>query len=476
MRVMIVLPPATLRGHQLTPTHHPIVAASLAAAAERCGAKVSVVDAALDGLSPADVGRRAASADADVVGIVPYEYRRELPLETSLATAAEVRRWHRPARIGLLNGTELEHAAAVRRAVEDGAADFAAIGDSEGSFAELLTGQAEGSPPAGILRGKPDGQVEDGGDRDADDLNRFAFPAWHYFDHRRYVVPPHRYKRLPVLPVMASRACPYKCDFCPQAMFNTKQTHRVRSPGNIVEEVLYLHQRYGARHIEFYDASFGTKRDVAAAMCERLIDAGRPVFWSCFTRADLLDERLLPLMAESGCRTVLLGVESGDQAVVDATGKALRLESVRHGVEMCRRAGIDTILSFIIGLPGETPETLEKTIRFATELAPTYAQFHVCRTYFDLPRWREAGRIETDWEIGSESFKGHAYVPAAFSSSRELKAWQRTAYRRFYLRPAYLLQTIRDLGNLEDLRRIGAGGAMLVRQLLTDRTRLTVGT
>jgi len=475
MRVLIVLPPATLRGHRVTPTHHPIVAAYLAAAAEKAGAEVDVVDAALDGLSPAEVARRAASARADVVALVPFEYRRELPLETSLAVAAEVRRLHPAARIGLLNGTELEQVAAVRSAVEDGAVDFAAVGDSEGSFAELLEGQGDGPAPSGVVLRNGRGEVDDGGAREADDLDRFAFPAWHYFDHRRYLVTPHRYKRLPLLPVMASRACPYQCDFCPQAMFNTKQTHRVRSPDSVVAEIVTLHERYGARHVEFYDASFGTKRELAAGTCEKLIDAGRPVHWSCITRADLLDEELLPLMAESGCTTILLGVESGDQAVVDATGKGLRLDTVRHGVEVCRRAGIDTIVSFIIGLPGETPETIERTIRFATELEPTYAQFHTCRTYFDLPRWREAGHVESDWEIGSESFKGHAYVPSAFSSSRELKAWQRKAYRRFYLRPEYLTRLARDLGNLEDLRRIGAGGAMLVRQLLTNRTSLTVG-
>jgi radical SAM superfamily enzyme YgiQ (UPF0313 family) len=474
MRVLIVLPPATLRGHRITPTHHPIVAASLAAAAEKAGAEVGVIDAALDGLSPTEVGYRAASARADIVGIVPYEYRREFPLQTSLAAAAEIRRLHPSARIGLLNGTELEQAAAVRCAVEAGSVDFAAVGDSEGSFAEFLGQRSHAAPPAGILLRNERGQVEDCGDREAEDLDRFPFPAWHYFDHRRYLVPAHRYKRLPVLPVMASRACPYKCDFCPQAMFNTKQKHRVRSPQNVVDEILLLHERYGARHIEFYDASFGTKRELAAGMCEKLIDAGRPVLWSCFTRADLIDENLLPLMAESGCRTILLGVESGDQSIVDATGKALRLDEVRHGVEACHQAGIDTIVSFIIGLPGETPETVEKTIRFATELAPTYAQFHVCRTYFDLQRWKAAGRVETDWEIGGESFKGHVFVPSAFSSSKELKSWQRKAYRRFYLRPAYLLQLARSLGNVDDLRRIGAGGAMLLKQLLTERTRLSV--
>ena len=475
MRALIVLPPATLRGHRVTPTHHPIVAASLAAAAEKAGAEVEVIDAALDGLSPAEVGRRAASTDADVVGIVPYEYRRELPLDTSLATAAEVRRYHRTARIGFLNGTELEQRTAVGRAVEEGVVDFAAVGDCEGSFAALLRQGAETPPPAGVLLRNECGEIEDGGDRVAEDLDQFPFPAWHYFDHQRYVVSPHRYKRLPVLPVMASRACPYHCDFCPQAMFNTKQKHRVRSPDNVAGEILMLHERYGARHVEFYDASFGTKRDIAAATCQNLIDAGRPVLWSCYTRADLLDAQLLPLMAESGCRTILLGVESGAQAVVDATGKGLSLDAVRDGVDMCRRVGIDTIVSFIIGLPGETPETIEQTIRFATALEPTYAQFHVCRTYFDLPRWKKAGRIETAWEIGSESFKGHAYVPEAFSSSRELKAWQRTAYRRFYLRPEYLMRLARDLGNLADLRRVGAGGVMLMRQLLSNRTSLTVG-
>src|SRR5262245_56568371 len=108
MRALIVLPPATLRGHRITPTHHPIVAASLARAAESAGAEVDVIDAGLDGLSPAEVARRAAAWAPDVVGIVPFEYRRELPLDTSLETAAEVRRRCPHARVGLLNETELD--------------------------------------------------------------------------------------------------------------------------------------------------------------------------------------------------------------------------------------------------------------------------------------------------------------------------------------------------------------------------------
>jgi len=476
MRFLTVLPPATLRGHRVTPTHHPIVAASLTAAAERAGAEVRVIDAALDGLSPAEVANRSAEAAADVVGIVPFEYRRELPLETSLAVADELRRKHSSACIGLLNVTELEHAEMARRAVADGKVDFVAIGDSEGSLATILQSGIGDAPPAGVVLRNERGELKDGGPRDADDLDAFPFPAWHYFDYRRYAVTPHRYKRLPVLPIMASRACPYPCDFCPQAMFNTKQKHRVRSAESVVAEILLLNRRYGARHIEFYDATFGTKRSTVATMCEKLIDAGRPVLWSCVTRADLLDEDLLSLMAASGCRSVLLGVESGVQELVDATGKALDLVEVRRGVEFCRRAGIDTIASFIIGLPGETRETIEQTIEFALALDPTYAQFHLCRTYFDLPRWRRAGNVEADWEIGSESFKGHAYVPNAFSSSRELKAWQRTAYRRFYVRPRYLMQLARELRSLEDLRRIGAGGTMLLRQLFSHRASLTVGT
>jgi radical SAM superfamily enzyme YgiQ (UPF0313 family) len=239
----------------------------------------------------------------------------------------------------------------------------------------------------------------------------------------------------------------------------------VRSGESVVKEILSLVANHGAREIEFYDPTFATRRQETMTLCRLLIEAGTPVQWSCNSRCDLMDEELVQQMAAAGCRRILFGIENGTQAIVDAALKNLSLDSVRTGIALCHKYAVETIASFIIGLPGETPATVESTIRFALELDPTYAQFHVCRAVYDHPRWLEAGRIQDEWEVGAESFNGRLYIPNAFESAKDLKSWQRRAYLRFYARPRYLARRVRELGSLEELRRLAAGGVMLLRQV-----------
>lgn len=473
-RVLLVLPPGTLAGDRFKVTHQPIVAAYLAAAAGRAGAEVTVVDALLDGFTPSQVAHKARDVRADVVAVVPYEYRRELTLETSLAVASELKSVWPHAMTGFLNGVESSSVAALKTAVGRGQVDFVTLGDSEEAFEAVLRSGIQGDPPAGVIFGDGAGGLREGRHREATDLNTLAFPEWSLFRWRDYEISSHRYRTLPLLPVLGSRACPYKCDFCPQALFNTRQKHRVRDPRNITEEVLQLVPKYGIREVEFYDATFGTRPQDARELCALLEAAGRPVAWACNSRCDLLDEKLLRAMKRAGCYRLLFGVESGDQAVLDATGKNQDLAQVRETFAICRRLGIETIASFIIGLPGETPASVERSMNLAIDLEPTYAQFHLARAIIDKQRWRDGGTVIGDWEIGEEGFNGQTYLPKGFGSYADLQALHRRAYLRFYGRPRYVVRRLRDLASWRDARRLASGGLLLLRQLTSATKSLAV--
>jgi anaerobic magnesium-protoporphyrin IX monomethyl ester cyclase len=454
VRVLLVLPPVNLDGERCVFRHQPIVTAYLAGAAERAGAEVRIVDAAFEGISPAALGILAADFNPDVVGLVPYEYKRELPLSHSDAAAREIRARCPGVLIGLLNGIEDEQRVALKQRVTDGVVDFAILGDSEVAFESIAQhGLGEVVPPGVTLR-TAYGAIVEGGSLPDTPLDDLAFPAWHLIDFTRYRRSPHRYRTLPVLPILASRACPYACDFYPQALFMTRQKHRVRSPESILAEVMYLVETFGVREIEFYDPTFAARRKDTMALCEALFVAGKPVTWSCNSRCDLLTDELIQAMVRAGCRRVLLGIESGDQALLDPADKSMTLEDIRRASKALDKHGVETIAGSMVGLPGETPTSVEGAIRFALELAPSYVAPFLARGApytTSSRRWLDAGRFESSWEVNEAGSSGPLYSPEAFANLDEMRALVRSAYRRFYGRPTY---AVRQLGQLRSSERI----------------------
>jgi anaerobic magnesium-protoporphyrin IX monomethyl ester cyclase len=477
MRVLIVLPPVNAKGDRAVFTQHPIVAAYIAGAMETLGAEIQVIDAAFDGVSRDEVARRAGRFQPDVVLILPYEYRRDFPLKGSRTIAEAIRPECPDVKIGFLNGFESPQYQLLREAVAEGTVDFAILGDSELALIELVKSNFGEDVPAGVVLRMQDGTVQDGGPAQAPHLDDIPFPAWHYFEHRRYRPTPHRYRRLPLLPILASRGCPFLCDFCPQTFYLTQEKSRFRSPASIVEEVLMLVEKEDVKEVEFYDFTFGVKRDEILVLCQSLIDAGSPVVWSCNGRIDLCDEEVLAAMSAAGCHRILFGIESGDQALLDATQKNLDLNLVRERIPLCRKYGIHTIASFIIGLPGETPESIDKTVQFAIDINPTYAQFHVARSTratMENPRWLEAGRFKQHWEVIEGTFSGHAFVPNAFPDAKALFSKGRQAYRRFYLRPRYIWRLLTSMRDMADFIRLVRGAYVALREVLPINKRTSL--
>ena len=477
MRVLLVLPPVNLDGERCAFRHQPIVTAYLAGAAERGGAEVRIIDAAYEGISPADLGALAAEFNPDVVGVVPYEYKRELPLSTSDAVAQGIRARCPKALIGLLNGIEDEQRVALMERVVEGIVDFAILGDSELAFEAIARDGLGEIVPPGVTVRTSDGTIVEGGSLPDTPLDDLAFPAWHLIDFMRYRPSPHRYRTLPVLPILASRACPYPCDFCPQALFMTRQKHRVRSPENILAEIMYLVETFGVREIEFYDPTFATRRKDTMALCEALCEAGNPVTWSCNSRCDLLTDELIQTMVRAGCRRVLLGIENGDQALIDAAHKNMTLDEIRRAFKTLHKHGVETIAGFMVGLPGETPGTVEGTIRFALELDPSYVAFflaHGTPYTTTSPRWLDAGRFESSWEVNETGFSGPLYIPEAFESIDEMRALVRSAYRRFYGRPTYAVRQLGQIRSFEDIARLwrGVGEALRAAWMSSSSERV----
>ncbi len=193
-------------------------------------------------------------------------------------------------------------------------------------------------------------------------LDELPFPA-------RHLLPLSKYHALgAACSVVSSRGCPYNCIFCTTPRVYGRKV-RFRQPVLVVDEIEDIHRKFGFSKINMVDDTFTLNRPHATELCRELIRRRLPVTWSIFSRVDTLTPELLNLMREAGCNCMLFGVESGNQEVLNNIKKGITQEKVRNGVKMATEAGIGSFASFILGLPGETPERARETLAFAMELS-----------------------------------------------------------------------------------------------------------
>jgi len=212
---------------------------------------------------------------------------------------------------------------------------------------------------------------------------RLSLPMYNYND--QFAGMPY-----PNVQVMASRGCPFQCIFCvwPQILYGGTK-YRTRSPKDVVDEIGWLIDYHGFEAFYFDDDTFNIGKKRILEICDEIKKRGINVPWAVMARADTSDHETLKAMADAGLFAIKFGVESGVQELVDNCGKKLDLSKVREAVEICKQLGIQTHLTFTFGLPGETKETIQKTIDFAIELDSDSAQFSLTTPfpgtkYFDM--------------------------------------------------------------------------------------------
>jgi radical SAM superfamily enzyme YgiQ (UPF0313 family) len=192
------------------------------------------------------------------------------------------------------------------------------------------------------------------------DLDRLPMPA-------RHLLPLGRYRALGMpISMTTSRGCPHACIFCVGRKMVGARV-RFRSPALVVDELAYL-ASLGFHQINLADDLFTADRGRCMAVCDEILRRGLRIQWTSFARVDTVSEELLRRMQEAGCTAVSFGIESGNPRILKTIRKQITLEQVMAAVGMCARAGVTALASFILGLPGETPDTLHETLEFGKRL------------------------------------------------------------------------------------------------------------
>lgn len=246
--------------------------------------------------------------------------------------------------------------------------------------------------------------------------------------------------------VEASRGCSYKCIFCRQAVM-WQWKYRRRSGEALAEEALYVNS-LGVDNILFHADTFTLDENLVNELCDVLIAAGSPFWWSCNTHVKNLYKKpeLVRKMKNAGCWMIAIGIESGDDQVLKNIKKQITAEQAESVVRMIDAVGIEAWGYFVLGLPGDTRETLEKTINFALSLPLKIAKFDIGAPYpgTEFFRWAQDHGYLKVKKYEDYDQNASAVVEYPNLSRAEIKAAVRRANRRFYLRPRILLRLLRE--------------------------------
>jgi radical SAM superfamily enzyme YgiQ (UPF0313 family) len=320
---------------------------------------------------------------------------------------------------------------------------------------------ADGRPDLRRMKGlvwRNDGDVQVNPDRPfIADLDDLPMPLHHLLPLHTYLMP---LIKGPFTFIVTSRGCPAGCTYCIKHV-SYGPTMRLRSPAKLVEEIALLGQ-LGVHNIHMYADLFTVNRDQVVGLCRGLIEAGLKIRWTCNSRVDFVDHEMLQLMAQSGCYYIAWGLESGNKDILSHAKKGVDPERAKQSLSWAREAGIKNWGYFIIGLPGETVDTIKQTIAFSKALPLDIALFHIAAPYPGTPFFHEVVKNKwfrpgTRWEEVDMDESTVLDYPGL--KAEELEYWQKRAFREWALRPGpimtYLKMLLSDTRTLKSAINVG---------------------
>lgn len=205
-------------------------------------------------------------------------------------------------------------------------------------------------------------------------------------------------------PLVTSRGCPYRCTFC-SVPFISGRKWRKRSAASLIQEINAARERYGVQHVQVIDDNFTLNLKHAKETCRTFLEAKLDIAWSCpnGVRADRLDEELVDLMAQAGCKHVMLGIESSEEPVFDRVDKGEKLQDIINAIRLLKSRKLSVGGFFIIGLPGENKHSVKKNYEFVKRMGLDVAHFNIYVPYPGTPGWnwaKEETTLLRDFEEG----------------------------------------------------------------------------
>ena len=297
--------------------------------------------------------------------------------------------------------------------------DFIIAGEPEEATIRIARGEIE---PKGVIVSQL-----------LDNLDQLPFPTWDDHKIKEFSYYPHL-KTKPFFQILSSRGCPYDCNYCPYMVLETP-AWRKRTPKNVADEMEYLIKKYGMKSFLFRDPVFTLDKKRTGEICEEMLRRKFKLDWICETRIDTLDENLLDLMKKSGCKGMNIGVEAFDLDLLRKMNrKPASHELQERLVNYAEKIGIKVMAFYVLGIPGQTKNDIEKTIQYSKHLNSSLAQFTIATPY---PGTKFHDEVKNEIVNDSNWNEYTAYtslIKLKNISSNELLEYKERAFKEYYLR------------------------------------------
>jgi radical SAM superfamily enzyme YgiQ (UPF0313 family) len=335
--------------------------------------------------------------------------------------------------------------------------DSVVLGEGEVTFAELANA-LEKNTPLSEVKGivfKNGGETVNTGLRESNaNLDSLPFPDRGITPYKKYTSVLSKESLMTTM--MTSRGCPFSCIYCHRPHMGKK--YRTRSAVNVVDEMEECADM-GIREFMIFDDIFTLDRNRVFEVCKEIINRRLDISWDIRSRVNTVDYEMLKQLKKAGCKRISYGIESGTDKVLKALKKGTTLKQSEEAIKMTKKLGITTLADFMIGSPEEEREDILKTIELALRLKPDFAQFTITTPYPATELYRlglESGLIKDDYWKGFAEEPDDGFETPVWEenlSREELFALLLLAYKRFYLRPGYIIKSLIKVRSFKELKK-----------------------
>lgn len=428
----------------------PLGIAYIAAVLERMGIEVKIVDCAM-GISFDSLFNSIRQESPDVVGLTVTT-----PAFVKAKKVATFIRENLPQAKILIGGAQVT--ALPQETLETGLFDIGVVGEGELIVEQLFKNYTNKrfdnlKEVLGIIYRDDNGIHQNEDQAFVEDLDSLPLPARHLLAHPKFYRPtPASCRKVPYTVIMTSRGCPSKCTFCDRKIFGERC--RMRSVNNVFEEIEEVVSKYGVKEIRFFDDTFTLNKKRVYEICDEFEKRKLKLAWTCLTKAACVDGQLLKRMKQAGCWQVLYGFESGDDRILKLLQKGNTVELNKRAVRLTKEAGLEVRGDFIVGTPGETWESLERTVRFAIDMDLDYAHFNKFIPFPGTELYQRLRQQGYSFDFSKSTILDHTqihYVNEGMTK-QEFSRFLDKANKRFYLRWKYILKRLFSIRTFHQLK------------------------
>jgi len=440
--------------------YFPLGLGYIAAVLRRGGHDVVLLDPEAERMPLHLLEKRLKSEDPDIIGIAcstpNFSLSKKIAAMAKKATDAKVS----------LGGI---HASALKGRILEDCRDFDYVvyGEGEYSMLELADGR-ELSRIKGLIFRRGGKIVENPPRRVIEDIDSLPYPARDLVNMENYS--PSVYvdigKRSATM--ITSRGCPSMCTFCASHLTQGRM-FRPHSPEYVIGEMKHLIDTYGIEHLVIQDDTFTMDNERAKKICRMMVENKLNVSWYCFSRVNTMSRSLIAAMKKAGCYSIGYGVESASEDILRNIKKGITPDQVRRAFYLSKEFNIRILAFFMFGNPGETRDTIMKTIEFAKELNPELAFFNLLVPYPGTEIYNNLESLGYNICKNLDSFVtiGPSFVIDTENlTHQELQRYVFRANIEFYLRPLQMLRIMKSIRTLPQLGVYARGGLGLMMQVL----------